>query len=149
VGLLCDLQTDATVPAVFKTDPVASGIQVHPSGRWLDASKRGLFSLIIFYFDPVHGLLSLVGFRPNLGVTSLCCALTASGELLLVGYQDSDQVVLFKLDPDSGLLSELPRQAMPKVGLPVLQPPLPVEASGTWLGRAGPISRASQRSVQG
>ncbi len=145
LGLLSELQTVATVPADFKADPAASEIQVHPNGRWLYASNRGHNSLVIFGIDLIRGLLSLVGFQPGLGVTPRNFALTASGELLLEGNQDSDQVVVFKLDPESGLLTELNRQAVPT---PAASSAALFEPSVTRLTCPVPRTWAGRRSAQ-
>ena len=63
--------------------------------------------------NAASGLLSLGGLQASLGITPRNVCLTPSGDMLPVANQDSDQVVLFSLDPATGLLTELQRQTVP------------------------------------
>ncbi|HTV24792.1 MAG TPA: beta-propeller fold lactonase family protein, partial [Polyangiaceae bacterium] len=89
-------------------------IQVAPSGRFVYASNRGgEDTLAIFAVDAGTGRLTLVGHQPTGGDTPRSFHIEPSGRLLLVANQDSDEVVSFRIDGDSGLLTELGSVSVP------------------------------------
>jgi len=69
------------------------------------ASNRGHDSLVIYAADQETGKLSLVGHESTQGIGPRDFTIDPSGALLLVANQDTDTVVAFWIEPDSGLLT--------------------------------------------
>ena len=96
------VQTLSTLPADYEGENLGAGIRVAPSGRFVYASNRGHDSLVIFGVDTQTGKLSLIGHEPTQGVGPRDFTLDPSGTLLLVANQDTDTVVTFWINQDSG-----------------------------------------------
>ena len=73
-------------------------------GGFVYASNRGHDSLAIYAVDPETGRLSLVGHESSQGIGPRAFTIDPSGALLLVANQDTDTVVTFWIDQDSGTL---------------------------------------------
>ena len=85
----------------------SADIHVSPDGKFLYASNRGDFnSITIFKIDASSGKLSLVGFQSTLGKTPRNFSFDPSGNYLLVANQNSDEIVIFKVNKDTGLLTD-------------------------------------------
>jgi 6-phosphogluconolactonase len=103
-GVLHDVQTVSTLPEHFDGPNSAAEIDVHPSGRWVYVSNRGHNSVVLFNVDSDHGTLTYVeeqgtgGFKPrHFGIDS-------SARYLAVGNQDSDTVLVARIDAGNGRL---------------------------------------------
>ncbi len=104
-GRLSELGTYPTLPAGFTNGNTGAEIVVHPSGKRLYASNRGLNSVAIFNIDPVNGLLTPTGQVSTLGHTPRFMTLDPTGNYLLVGNQDSGSLVVFRVNgADGGLV---------------------------------------------
>ena len=57
------------------------------------------------------GLLTLVGHQPTLGRTPRSFAIDPSGRFLLAANQNSDSVVVFRIDPQTGTLADTSHRA--------------------------------------
>jgi 6-phosphogluconolactonase len=105
-GGLKELQTISTLPTDFKGENTGAEIEMHPSGRFLYASNRGdNNSIAVFEIDPKSGKLKLEQIEPTQGKTPRHFAIDPSGKWLLAENQDSDNVVIFKIDEKSGHLT--------------------------------------------
>ena len=62
--------------------------------------------LPFFSIDQKSGLLKLQGHQPTLGKTPRNFNFDPSGNFLLVANQNSDEVVIFRVDHSTGLLSD-------------------------------------------
>jgi 6-phosphogluconolactonase len=80
-------------------------IQVHPSGKFLYASIRGLDSIAVFGTDPYSGRLTYIQSVATQGNTPRGFGIDPDGGYLLVGNQNSGTVVVFRIDPQSGKLT--------------------------------------------
>lgn len=111
-GALHALQTLSTLPAGFEGRNSTADIHVHPSGRFLYGSNRGHDSLACFAIGD-DGLLSPAGHTPTEGRTPRNFAIDPAGALLLAANQDSDSVVSFRIDQDTGALTPVATAAIP------------------------------------
>eukprot|EP00930_Biecheleria_cincta_P046633 TRINITY_DN32181_c0_g1_i2.p1 TRINITY_DN32181_c0_g1~~TRINITY_DN32181_c0_g1_i2.p1 ORF type:complete len:387 (+),score=52.72 TRINITY_DN32181_c0_g1_i2:68-1228(+) len=79
-------------------------IHITPDGRFVYGSNRGHDS-IVYYAVGSDGLLKLENFTFVRGEHPRAFSIHPSGKWLLVANQDSNNVVVFKLDPSSGALT--------------------------------------------
>jgi len=68
-------------------------------------SNRGHDSIGIFAIDDASGVLSSVGWEPTQGKTPRFFALDPAGAILYVANQDSDTIVAFRVDAQTGKLA--------------------------------------------
>ncbi len=81
-------------------------IHVHPTGRFVYVSNRGLDSIAVFGIDERDGRAELVANHPGGGQCPRNFAIDPTGRLLLCANQQSDNVVPFWIDPATGLLTQ-------------------------------------------
>lgn len=127
-GTLTELQTLSSLPVGANgSQSTGAEIQVAPSGRFVYASNRGGDDTIVIYsVAAADGRLSLVGHQPTGGDTPRSFHIERSGRALLVANQGSDELVSFRVDVETGLLTELTRANVPSpafVGVLYLPPP--------------------------
>lgn len=105
-GVATPFQHISTLPAGFKvTDPDrAAEIRLHPNGRYVYASNRGHDSIAQFE-RAADGALQLVDFTPCGGKHPRNFNLTPDGTWLVCANMDSDNLVVFPVDPDTGRLA--------------------------------------------
>ena len=83
----------------------SSDIHVSADGRFLYATNRESESNIaVFAVDPKKGTLRTIGYQSVLGKEPRNFMLDPTGNFLLVANQDSNAVVVFKIDKETGLL---------------------------------------------
>ena len=104
-GQLSELGTYPTLPAGFTNANTGAEIVVHPSGKYLYASNRGMDSVAIFGIDPVSGRLTPAGQVATQGHTPRFMTLDPTGNYLLVGNQDSGSLVEFRVKAEDGGLA--------------------------------------------
>ncbi len=84
----------------------AADIHFSPDGKFLYASNRGTENNIVIYkVNGRTGKLSLVGYQSTMGETPRNFTLDPTGNFLLVANQSTGNVVVFKRDVKTGLLS--------------------------------------------
>ena len=103
-------QTISTLPDGCKVPNTAAGIKLHPAGKHLFASNRGDDSIAVYAVEP-DGTLTLCGIFSSGGKTPRDFDITPDGAFLIVGNQDSDALVVFSIDGQSGGLREVSRAA--------------------------------------
>lgn len=117
-----DLKTGKTeflqeLPTIsYDTDPTStstSAIKIHPNGRLLYVSNRGHNSLATYRIDESTGMLELIAIQPTGGNIPRDFDITPDGEYLIAAHQSSDDAVLFGLNPDTGLITEISRIEVP------------------------------------
>jgi 6-phosphogluconolactonase len=82
-------------------------IHVSPDGKFLYCSNRGESNTIsIFSIDDNDGKLTIVGHQSTLGKTPRNFNFDPSGNFLLVANQNSNEIVIFKIDKTTGLLND-------------------------------------------
>lgn len=84
----------------------AADIHISPDGKFLYASNRGSFNEISIYRINANGKLSFVAAVPTLGIAPRNFGIDPSGNFLLSGNHLSDQIVVFKRNLSTGLLTD-------------------------------------------
>ena len=105
-GTLRERQRIPTLPAEYEGRRWGADVHVAPSGRFVYVSNRAHDSISLFSVAP-DGTLAAAGQQSTLGRTPRNFTLDARGSVLFVANQDSDSVVLFAIDEDSGTLHPL------------------------------------------
>jgi 6-phosphogluconolactonase len=107
-GTLAPVQTLSTLPEGFDpSNNTCADVHVSNDGKFVYGSNRGHDSIVIFAADPATGMLTLVGHQSTGGATPRNFGLDPAGGVLLVANQESNNVVSFRRDPTSGMLTEL------------------------------------------
>ncbi|MFK7738209.1 MAG: lactonase family protein [Pirellulaceae bacterium] len=102
-GRLEELQTVSTLPTDWQSGYSTAEVLVHPNGQYVYGSNRGHNSIACFRFN--DGELTPIQHVATEGKTPRNFRLSPDGEYLLAENQDSDSIIVFKLDPDSGILT--------------------------------------------
>ncbi len=106
-GKMTPLQRLSSHPDGFKGNIGSADIHIAPGGKFLYASNRGdANSLAIFAIDPATGKLTIKGFQSTMGNAPRNFLIDPTGQWLLVANQNSKNVVIFKIDPQTGLLTD-------------------------------------------
>jgi 6-phosphogluconolactonase len=111
------IQRISTMPAGDSSFAGSADIHISPDGKFLYASNRGNVNNIAVFSLNKKGKLSLVGHQSTLGITPRHFNFDPSGKYLLVCNQNSDEIVIFKRDVNSGLLYDSGKRI--QVGKPV------------------------------
>ncbi len=105
-GTLRRFQTVSTLPSGYQGAREAAEVAVSADGRFVYGSNRGSGdghdSLAVFRVG-TDGRLAAVGHLDVGGRAPRHFAIDPSGRWLLVALQDSDSIVVFRLDPATGL----------------------------------------------
>jgi 6-phosphogluconolactonase len=105
-GTLQRLQTISTLPTDFKGEIEDAEIEVHPTGKFLYASNRGNGnSIAVFTIDAEKGTLTPVEYTPTQGKTPRSFEIDPTGTLLFAANQQSNNIVVFKIDRKTGRLT--------------------------------------------
>lgn len=100
------LQTVSTLPEGFKGDIEDAEIAIHPSGKFLYASNRGDGnSIAVFAIDGSKGTLTPVEYASTQGKTPRSFEIDPTGTLLFAENQGSNNIVVFKIDQQTGKLT--------------------------------------------
>ena len=106
-GKLTTLQTISAAKPGFSGFMGSADIHVSPDGKFLYCSNRGDANTItIFSINPSSGKLKALGYQSTLGVAPRNFSLDPSGNFLLVANQNSDNIVIFKRNKTTGLLTD-------------------------------------------
>jgi 6-phosphogluconolactonase len=118
-GGLEEIQTMSALPNTYRgPQGGAADIHVSPDGKFLYCSIRGLANTIaVFAIDPATGMLTPVESVFVEGEKPRNFNFDPTGNFLLVGNQNSDEIVLFNRDAATGKLTDSGKRI--KVGKPV------------------------------
>jgi 6-phosphogluconolactonase len=105
LGRLHPLEWVSTVPAVFTSTNTASGIAVHPSGRYLYCSNRGHDSIAAFAISADGASLSPLGWQLSQGKQPRFFSPDPSWGFLYAANELSDTIAPFRIEPDGRLHS--------------------------------------------
>lgn len=94
----------STLPGDFTGENATAELAVHPSGRFVYGSNRGHDSIAAFRVGE-HRTLTRVGLYPTGGKTPRSFAIDSRGVFLLAANQESDSLVLFRIDHATGALA--------------------------------------------
>jgi len=111
------IQHTDTHPLDFKGEPGSAEVDLSPDGKFLYASNRGEENnLAIFSVDEATGKLQLKGYQSTMGKGPRHFTIDPSGNFLLAANQDTDNVVIFKRNKQTGMLTET---GQIKISMPV------------------------------
>lgn len=117
-GDVAVVQSIPSFPLYYRGPAASADIHVSPDGRFLYCSNRGaLHNIGIFSIDSASGHLTALADQPALGERPRNFNFDPSGKFLLVGNQASDEIVIFKRDIKTGLLTDTGNRI--SVGRPV------------------------------
>lgn len=116
-GKLKDKQS-VTLPASgFTGDIDAADIHISPDGKFLYGSLRGDINEVVIYAIGKNGELTYVARQSTLGKIPRNFAIDPTGNFLLVANQNSDNIIVFKRDQKTGLLTTTGKKI--SIGAPV------------------------------
>ena len=117
-GKLEPIQTISVNEEGYEGADGAADIKFSPDGKFLYASNRGdANTLAIYKVDAADGTLTKVGNQPTLGKRPRNFTVSPDGKYVLVGHQETEDVVIFARDPETGLLTDTGNRI--DVGAPV------------------------------
>jgi 6-phosphogluconolactonase len=106
-GELKTTQTISALPKNFNKFFTSADIHVSKDGKFLYASTRDSANILtIFRINQKTGRLSVVGHQSVLGKTPRNFNFDPSGDYLLVANQNSNNIVIFKVNHQTGLLTD-------------------------------------------
>ncbi len=112
------VQSIPSFPPFYRGPVGSADIHISPDGKFLYCSNRGaLNNIAIFSVDSISGNLALIGDESSLGDKPRNFNFDPSGNFLLVANQNSDEIIIFKRDVNTGLLSDTGKKIV--VGKPV------------------------------
>jgi 6-phosphogluconolactonase len=107
-GALDRFQTISTLAKGNGLQASCADIHITPSGNYLYATNRGQFNNIAMYsISSKTGELTLIGHQSSKGKTPRNFIIDRTGSYLLVANQDSDNVVTFRINPETGKLIDI------------------------------------------
>lgn len=111
-GNLLPIERLRMIPEDFAGVNSAADLHFSPDGKFLYASNRGHETLGIYTVNPNDGKLLLVGYEATGGKHPRNFMVDKKGEYVLVGNQNTNNIVVFKRDKQSGLLSRIGQDVM-------------------------------------
>jgi len=105
-GMLIKRQTISTLPKDFEGTSYCADVKITPDGSFLYGTNRGHDSIAAYRIGD-DGRLTLLGIEPSLGKGPQNLAITPGGELLLCANMPGNNVVVFRIDPQTGSLSRV------------------------------------------
>ena len=106
-GTFSQIQDVPTFPKDAQGIKDAAEIMISPDGKFLYASDRGdLNQIVIFSIDPDSGELTFKGNQSSFGSHPRNFTIDPTGNYLLAANQDSESVIIFKRDKETGLLTK-------------------------------------------
>ena len=97
-------ETSVALPD-FKGETSAAAIQIAPDGQFLYATNRGTANTISIFKIQNDGKLVFVAQTPTLGKGPRDFAIDPFGNLLLVAQHYTNEIIIFKRDQKTGLLT--------------------------------------------
>jgi 6-phosphogluconolactonase len=95
----------STLPEGYSEDSFCADIHISQDGKFVYASNRGHNSLAIFGVNPNDGTLALLGHESIRGDWPRNFALSPDDAFVIVANQRSNNLVAFKRDTETGLLT--------------------------------------------
>jgi 6-phosphogluconolactonase len=99
------LQTVKMLPEGFKGTNGAAAIHITPNGKFLYATDRlDASNILVYSISPDNGQLTFVQRQSTFGKNPRDFTIDPTGRFLIAANQDSDNIVVFKIDQGSGKL---------------------------------------------
>lgn len=105
-GFLIEQQTVSTLPEGFDGKSHCADVKITPNGRFLYGTNRGHDSIAAYRIGD-DGRLTRLGIEPSLGGGPQNLAITPGGEWLLCANMPGNNVVVFRIDAQTGVLSRI------------------------------------------
>ena len=93
------------MPTDYTEKSYCADIHISNDGKFLYGSNRGHNSIVIFEINQESGALKAIGYESVKGDWPRNFALSPNNEFLLVANQRSENIVSFKRDKNTGLLT--------------------------------------------
>jgi 6-phosphogluconolactonase len=104
-GSMDRFQVISTKALTESQDASCADIHITATGKYLYASNRAeLNNIAIYSVHPTSGELALIGHQQVKGRTPRSFVIDPSGNFLLVANQDSDNIITYRIDKDTGRL---------------------------------------------
>jgi 6-phosphogluconolactonase len=104
-GSLREIETISTLPRDFSDENIAAEIEVHPDGQFIYASNRGHDSIAVFAVKAGKSIVEPLEYIPTQGKTPRHFAIDPTGNYLFAANQNSGEVVIFRIDRETGKLA--------------------------------------------
>jgi 6-phosphogluconolactonase len=105
-GKVKELQSVKMLPEHFRGTNGAAAVHITPDGRFLYATDRLDASAILVYsINPDDGKLTFMERHTTYGKNPRDFTIDPTGKWLIVANQDSDNIVVFKINPGTGSLT--------------------------------------------
>lgn len=105
-GILKKTGETTVVAPEFKGKIGAADIHITPDGKFLYATNRGEANTISIFKVLENGMLESIGQTKTLGNGPRNFTIDPSGNFLLVGNQYTNNIVIFKIDKATGMLTD-------------------------------------------
>jgi 6-phosphogluconolactonase len=105
-GRLSHFQRIRSTPESFRGDPGSADIHVRADGKFLYATNRGTSNTIAVFAIGKEGRLTVKQIISVKGKHPRNFVIDPSSRFLLVANRDTDNIVVFSIDPISGLLKD-------------------------------------------
>ena len=105
-GVLTSIQNLSMRSPAFSGNVGAADIHVSPDGKFVYASNRGDANDIAIYSVAKKGGLAYISSQSTLGKTPRNFAIDPSGNFLLAANQNTNDIVIFKRDKKTGMLTD-------------------------------------------
>jgi 6-phosphogluconolactonase len=121
-GMLIERRTISTLPDDFDGTSHCADLKITPDGRFLYGTNRGHDSIAAYAIGD-DGQLTRIGMEASLGAGPQNLAITPDGKLLLCANMRGDNVVVFRIDGQTGGLKAIGEPvSMPKPSCIMLLP---------------------------
>ncbi len=125
-GHLQPIQTISTLPENYEGEISGADIHVSPDGKFLYASNReDLNNIVVYKINQENGKLEKVREQGSGGVHPRNFMIDPTGQYLLVANRNTDNIVIFKRDKETGMLTKTGREIA--VSQPVCLKMVPVK----------------------
>ncbi len=112
-GVLAGLSAVDTLPDDFSGENTTAEILIHPNQKFLYGSNRGHDSIVAYGINGSDGSLDLIQRVSSGGAHPRNFTLNAEGTLMTVANRDTDTVVYFVIDPETGKIEQ--RETVPGI----------------------------------
>ena len=99
------VDTVSTLPAEFSKPNTCADIHLSPDAHFLYVSNRGMNSIAVFTVQEKEQKIKLIGHEESRGEMPRNFTLTPAGDFLLAANQNTDNIVAFRRDAATGLLT--------------------------------------------
>jgi 6-phosphogluconolactonase len=105
-GALSPLQSETTLPLDFAGENITAEVRIHPTGRFVYGSNRGHDSIAVFSRDLYTGSIALIETIPCGGKHPRNFTISPDGQWLVCANRDTNNVTVFKIDSETGRLTD-------------------------------------------